>query len=92
MIDHRNCRPSVVLQVACGIMAGEAYPQLKAALLKAGSTVTEDEALIASCYVIEFLSQRAGESNEDVADFCVRAGLPVTRDEALGLARESIFS
>ena len=85
MIDHRNCRPNIVLEIACGITAGGTYQQLRVALREAGKTVTEEEALIASCYVIKLLARR-GEPCEDVADFCLRAGLPVTRDEALALA------
>ena len=61
------------------------YQQLRVALREAGKTVTEEEALIASCYVIKLLTQ-LGELDENVADFCVRVGLPVTRNEALALA------
>ena len=87
MIDHRNCRPNVVLGIACGIIDGDAYSQLKSSVVTTdGNPVTEDEGLIASCYVIKLLA-RSGASHEGVAEFCARSGLPVTRGEAIGLAQ-----
>ena len=86
MIDHRNCRMNVVLGIACGIIEGDTYSQLKSSVITGGNPVTEDEGIMASCYVIK-LHARSGASHEEVAEFCARSGLPVTRGEAMGLAQ-----
>ncbi len=86
MIDHRNCRRDVVLGIALGIIDGDTYSQLKSSVITDGNPVTEDEGIIAGCYVIKLLV-RDGASHEEVAELCARSGLPVTRGEAIGLAQ-----
>lgn len=83
-----NCEPEVVLHVACGVMAGETYPQIETSFREAGVRISEDEAEIATGYVIRFLTHVLRERPEEVADFCVESGLPIPRDDVFYIARK----
>ena len=88
MLVFRKCEPEVVLQVACGIISGESYPQLEESFRQAGFPIREDEANFATIYVITFLTQKARLLPEEVADFCDRTGVPMPRDVVLETVRQ----
>ena len=68
-------------------MSAQGPAQIEASFREAEMRVSEEEAQMATFYVIRYLTLALRRRPDEVADFCVESGLPLSWDDFLNIAR-----